>query len=441
MKYINFLLLSSLLMLNACVKDKFDEPPANGTDPNITVNKTIAELKAWYDSTNPKLIEQDWVIAGVVVADDKSGNFYKTLVIQDATAGIALRIDQSSMYTTMPVGRRIFIKLKGLYLGQYSNLVQIGFNIDPEDPSSVTEIPSALVNNYILRGQWNVAAEPLAVSIAELNAAVGGDYLRWPYQNMLIQLNDVQFDKLDTAKTYADAITKASLNRIIKDCSGFSVTLRSSGYSSFASELTPTGRGKITAVASVYGTTLQLYIRDLNDVKIDSPRCGVGSGGPLTSFIETFDAVTVNAEVDVPGWQSIVTDGPEPWEGRSYSGNFYAQASAYNIGSSMEAWLISPPVNFDVASKLEFEAAKAFWAHANAMSVYYSTNFTGNPQTATWTQITCTLPQQADANYAFIPSGIIDLSAATGTGHIAFVYTGNSNGQTTTIQLDNIKVY
>ena len=60
-------------------KKKFDEPPYP-TDPNITANTTIKALKATHTVSGAyDLITTDKIIAGVVVADDKSGNLYKNL--------------------------------------------------------------------------------------------------------------------------------------------------------------------------------------------------------------------------------------------------------------------------------------------------------------------------------------------------------------------------
>ncbi|HQV00737.1 MAG TPA: DUF5689 domain-containing protein, partial [Bacteroidia bacterium] len=115
--------------VTSCVKKEYDEPPTDGTNPNITVTHTIAQIKAMYAGT-PLRIDSDYVISGVVIADDKSGNFYKSVVIQDSTAGIAIRLDQSDFYTDFPAGRLLFIKCKGLYIGDYGGLIQMGGYVD-----------------------------------------------------------------------------------------------------------------------------------------------------------------------------------------------------------------------------------------------------------------------------------------------------------------------
>ena len=88
-------LFACLILITSCKKKEFDEPPANGQDPSLTVNLSIDSLKIkYYNSGQCDTIKDDVIIAGTVIADDKSGNFYKTVVIQDSTAGISIRIDQ-----------------------------------------------------------------------------------------------------------------------------------------------------------------------------------------------------------------------------------------------------------------------------------------------------------------------------------------------------------
>lgn len=262
-----------LLMMagvTSCVKKEYDEPPADGTNPDITVTHTIAQIKAMYTGT-PLRIDSDFVITGVVIADDKSGNFYKSVVIQDSTAGIAIRIDQSDFYTDMPAGRKLYVKCKGLYIGDYGGLIQMGGFVDYSGSSpSVEPIPNSLISAFILKGVYNMPVTPKVVNINQLNTSM---------QNTLIQLNDVQFASAELGKSYADAVNQMSANRTIEDCNSNTTILRSSGFALFASQIVPSKKGKLTAVYQEFNGDAQLLIRDVTDVVFDSVRCG-GGGGP-----------------------------------------------------------------------------------------------------------------------------------------------------------------
>lgn len=247
------------LTLSSCVKDEFDSPPGDGEDPNIAVTTTIAQLKQLYNGT-PFQITDDIVIKGVVISDDKEGNFYKSLVIQDSTAGILIRVDQTNLYTEFPKGRRVFVKCKNLWIGDYEGLIQMGAFLDsisdPQNPS-VESIPTAVVGNYILKGKYNIEVEPAVVTINQLDFTT--------YQNMLIQIQNIEFDNAELGKTYADAVNLFSRNAKMVDCDGNEIFLRTSGYAKFAADTIPSYQGTLNAVFSVFRTDKQLYINTPSD--------------------------------------------------------------------------------------------------------------------------------------------------------------------------------
>ena len=95
---------------------------------------------------------------------------------------------------------------------------------------------------------------------------------------MLIQLTNMEFNEADTSKTYAD--TSASHNAVsfvLKNCSNKSITLRNSGFASFAGVNVPNGNGSITCIYSIYNFSKQILIRDTSDVQFKGTRC---NGGP-----------------------------------------------------------------------------------------------------------------------------------------------------------------
>ncbi len=106
----------------------------------------------------------------------------------------------------------------------------------------------------------------------------------------------------------------------------------------------------------------------------------------------------------------------------------------------METWLITPGIDLTEAKVLSFESAQAFFAH-DGLSVWISNDFDGtNVGSATWTKLNATLASNGNANYDWVQSGNIDLSAFSGTAYIGFKYVGNKTSQTTTYRIDNVKV-
>jgi hypothetical protein len=432
--------LFAVSLMSSCIKNNFDEPPVNGSDPNLTPTMTIAEFKQLYAGASIE-IQDSIILSGVIIADDRSGNFYKTLVIEDSTAGIAIRLDQTGLYNTYMIGRRIFIYTKGLYLGAYAGLVQIGGAATAGSVDEVDPIPSTLISKHIVRGSLNNTVTPTTVTLTSL----GNNY-----QNRLIRLENVQFSPADTGLSYADGTLQQSKNTTIQDCNGNSVILRNSGYATFANQIVPSGKGTLTAVYSVFNNTPQLLIRDVYDLQFDSTRCGGGSsGGSVTLFEEAFDGLSDNVVISLAGWVNQPETGTVKWKSGlagATGTNPWAECTAYNTGQAVvKSWLITPEIDLSqtTAEKMEFRGTGGFHNGAT-LKLYISTNYDGGvtPWTATWTELNFNaLPTQATGFASFASSGLIDLSAFDGLVRLAWIYQGGTGtNQTTTWEIDNIEV-
>lgn len=423
-------LLMAGWMMNACVKDKFDEPPVDGPFPDITANKSIQELKDLYTGTIVQITD-DVIVEGIVVADDRSGNFYKTLVIQDATAGISIRMDRTNLFTDYPIGRKVYIRCKGLYIGAYRNLIQLGGGIDLSDPTdpSIQTIASLLIDKYVVKGPVNQPVTPIDVEIEDLFTG---------YQNMLVRIKDVQFIPADTGQTYADAVAKLSINRTVQNCAGKTVVVRSSGYSSFATNTTPSAQGTLTAVYQVFGSTNQLVIRDPNDVAFSNARCVVG---PI--YAENFNTGTVGNAVNLTGWINIAEAGTKTWLFGGTSTDKYASFSPFPNPkeASNISWLISPEITLDAKDRnLSFRSFFDFPdAGHTPGEIFVTTNYTGNPSTTSWTKLSAVFA----TSRTWTSSGSLSLADYKGQSiRFAFKYTGSGTDSSKdgTLQIDNIAI-
>ncbi len=426
-----------LTMLASCVELEFDEPPvAKVTE--IEANTTIAQLKARYTTGQPPLeIKENVVIQGTVIADDASGNFFKNIVIQDNTGGISVRMNANGLFGTFPIGKKVFVSCNGLFLSDYNGVMQL-------NGSAENAIEELLISRHVIPSKDALApVSPRKVTVDQLNTSM---------INTLVEIENVQFKSGQTGVPYADAVRRFSLNRDIEDCNGRPIILRSSGYADFAAALTPAGKGSIVAVYNVFGTTKQLNIRDPKDVKMSDPRCtsggssGGGSGGasvgtPVAEISESFSTEVNNQAVVKNGWSTIASVGTRVWLARVFSGNTYAQATAYNDDSpNMESWLVSPPLDMKQDKILTFETAMAFWVH-DGLSVWAAETYDGkNPNNSNWTRLTATFAGKSSAENAFVPSGDVQLKANGGRLYIGFKYVGNKTNGTTTYRVDNVRV-
>lgn len=260
------------LSFTACVHDDdYDVPPVT-CDSELSANISIEELKAMYLGS-PLLITQDLILEGYVSSSDESGNIYKNLFIQntleDPTQGFTISLDVTNAYTYYPEGGKVYIKLQGLYLGEYGGVVQLGDVVRNEegeyefDRMSVNDATSKIV-----RACGDLAnVVPKQVSISDFNDALIGT---------LIQINNMEVKPNYLCETYA--LPETTVNVLLQDCNDNEVTLRNSGFANFASDILPGGNGSITGILSKYvsyngNVTWQIYIRDTNDVDMENTRC------------------------------------------------------------------------------------------------------------------------------------------------------------------------
>ncbi len=267
-------LLLGAILLGSC-KKKFTDPPVIGA-PDIVANISIKDIKARYTSGAPVAITDDAVIEGVVSCDDRSGNYYQQIAIQDSTGGVLLRLAGSNHFNNYPVGRKLFVKLKGLYLGQYNGTLQFGGGVDTPyiNQGGVTLLATNLQEQHIVKGALNQPLVAKLVTVSQLTTSLQDRYV-----STLIRLSGYEFSAADRSKNYAD--DGFSGNRIIQDCSNLNankITLRSSDFSNFATLPVAQGNGDIIAVYSYFGSTKQLTIRDTSDVRFYNPRCPTFSG-------------------------------------------------------------------------------------------------------------------------------------------------------------------
>jgi hypothetical protein len=274
-------LASSLFFLSGCMKDTID-PPANPKDPNITANYTIYDLKQDFKASGQTIwtIEQDKVIEAIVSANDIGGNFYKEIVIQDKDnrAAIGVLINRSSLYNDFPVGRKVFLKVKGMAMANQNNLIVLGGYIDTitiPGAKSLAELPATAIDKTLLKGSIGHEVKVDQIAFNQLSES---------YHYKLVRFKDVEFKCDDTKVTYADNINLRDANRTLLDGNGDDVIVRTSGYASFSGTKVAAGKGELTGIFTVYRSDFQLKLRDLNDVKMNDtnrtfPCAGSGGGG------------------------------------------------------------------------------------------------------------------------------------------------------------------
>lgn len=447
----SLLILFLVLMgtFHSCVSnDDFEIPETGFKEPALIANSSIASIKKMVDPHGdaPVLIQGDsLILAGYVVSNDKTGNFYKELILQDApenpTAGIVIATEASDLYTLFEPGRKVYVKLNGLYIGEdLAGVISLGSRYE----GHIGRMSKTTFETHVIRSGEVSEIIPTPLNIEEVDDTK---------INTLVSFGNMQFPTEILGKSYGNMDNTYNVDRPLISCeTGMTISMRNSGFASFKNQLLPEGSGEITAVLSKFNTEYQLSIRNTADVKFTKPRCELpgGNDNPFLvdpPFIETFEEAISNQFIDLEGWLNVnLNGGDEKYKTVAFNTNQYAQISAYNTGENpMEAWLVTPGIDLTDSQGsiyLHFDTKDGFY-NGEGLSVYISTDFSGNVKAATWTKLPAVISAGSVDQYApdFLSSGNIDLSGYLGKiVTIGFGYLGADNGITTSYQIDNIEV-
>lgn len=432
---LGLLLLGTSVHITSCLKKDYDAPPDNRNfDPGLPVTHTIAQVQEMQQGVK---IDSNVVISGVVVMDDKSGNYYKKIVIQDTSGGIEILVDQNNLYNDYPIGRKVYVKCKGLYVGNYGSNLQIGFT--PDANGGLSNIPAVTSTDHIIKANYPNTITPDTLTLEDLKSPTAAK----KHLNTLVAIKNVEFASNSSGVPYAQlASLSSATNRTINDCNGETITLRTSGYAKFQPLLTPTGNGTIVGIYTRFNTTPQLYIRDTTDLNFVNDRCGGGNNPTPTVelLVENFNSAT-SGVINLTGWVNFSQTGTQKYVFAGNS-NAYAKISAYQTGQSVvKSWLVTPNVSLAGQTKAAMTVRTTYgFPQSETLKAYISTNFTGSdPTTATWTELSAvTTPGQG--NWAWKDHTVVLDSYVGQNIRIAFVYDGGDPGKTGTYEIDDLKI-
>ena len=283
--------------LSGCAKN-FDQP-ATTTELGVTANKTIKQLLAIAGPSGSFIpITDTIIITGIISANDKSGNLYKEVYLQDATGAVALELDASGLYTSLPVGREAAVLCKGLWIANVNGMKKVCMRVVANNVPSMAGIPAALINNFMRKGKLNQPINPQVVTISQLNPDL---------QGVLVKLENFEVIDQELDFLYADtSANKNSLNIDIQNCANPAekILFRNSGYANFSGFKVPQGNGTVTAIYTIYQSlggniTKQLLVRDTSDLQMWGIRCdGTNPSTPVvTKPIQEIRNVTPGSAV------------------------------------------------------------------------------------------------------------------------------------------------
>ncbi len=393
---------------------------------------SIADFKQTFDvkddlyTINYIDTESEVIIKGRITSTDVAGNIYKYIMLQDETGeALKVSVDAGSLYGTLPLGQEIAIKCKGLVLGRYADMVQLGVetyntNYNRIEPG---RIPFPYFNERVQRIGYPDTTKVLVeeITIPQLLNADSTMHGR------LVILKNVHFTGLgddggklrDSEKIFAPSTFNGTYNvgypqaRQIADEDGNVAYVSTSEYARFAELKIPDSGewGDIVALVGWYKNKtdqdgeFQLTIRTLNDLQ------GFTTGGDTKEpiFSETFLTGSLG------GFTTYNVLGDQVWTADTKYG---AKMSGYANGASNanEDWLISPAIDLTgvESAKISFEHAINKGKLENLKTnhtLWISDNYTnGDPAATTWEQLNITIYPDG-TSWSYVSSGAIAIPA------------------------------
>ncbi len=406
--------------------------------------------------------DEDIYIEGYVVSSDAAGNFFEELIIQnkvdgkgtnsDPGLGLKVDINVSSLSGTYEFGRKVYVKLSGLTIGESSGVITVGKG----NSAQVGQIQAAEYRDVIIKTEEVATIIPKLVSPQDLSEAD---------ENTLVQLSNMQLNRFELGTTYAgESIDEFDGFRRFESCDmGVSIIMQTSTFSDFKSVIVPQGKGTVTGVFSrdFRDNFNVLIVNSTTDVVLDDNErcdplefsCGLANTtGTGNLFYEDFESQKNNKVVVGNGWTNYIEDGSKGWEAYSSSSSnaSLGRSARFKSSSSGDAsnigWLITPAINLDEqdGETLRFKTSNSL-ADSSFMEVLYSLDWDGteaNVTSATWSILSdAYVVKDSDSFAPWFNSGNVDLSCLSGTIHIAFKYTGSGQGTFDGVyELDEVSV-
>lgn len=222
----------------------------DGTDEGESGLVTIAYLKSLYNSS-PVKIKGDLQIQGRVVSNDRYGNFYKTICVEDASGGVAVRVDDTQLFKTYRVGAHIKIDCNTLTLGAYGGLLQLG-DASRDGSYQTDPIPQDVAVSHIhIVAEAEKEPMPKTLSI---------DGVEPRYLSCFVEIRDVWFEEADGTLAWCDP--DSDTDRVLTDGNGGRLIVRTSRYAEYAGWVLPAGVGNIRGVLSYFNGSYQLVMND-----------------------------------------------------------------------------------------------------------------------------------------------------------------------------------
>lgn len=435
-------ILALVISFTSCVEDdtNVDNPNSGIVTSEFTTTKTVQAIVAFNTTANPVQYTADDIIEAYVTSTDETGSFYNTISFQDIATnttqpvGLSVSANFSSYGKGFTPGRKVYIKLKGLYTAVVDGSLKIGTLYN----GAIGRISENEWQNYLFPSATKVSEENMVRTVSLAIAATNVNL------NTLIEIDNVQFADGSLARTYFDVDSGGSAtNHNIVDINGGTTRFfRVSKFALFAYQNVPSGRGKIRGVMTKYGSDFQFIVRHQNDVKLTNPRTYTFNG----TLNENFESYALNQKGFI-NYLNFDILGSKNWIIKTVNSSKCIQMSSFGGTLESNKSYFVLPINFTAANTLTFQTDADFFSTSFGLKVYRTTDYVPGKKItdATLYDITSNFNLPSANTTTFSSAGVYSIpTSITGNGYIIFEYTGsNISGpglQTTNCNIDNIVI-
>ena len=441
-------------LLSGCANDDhYTTPESTLVTYELTTTRTVASVNSAATAT-PVQFTTDDIIEAYVTSSDEKGTFYKSISFQTIPTdgsnpiGFSVPLNITTLYGKgFTPGRKVYIKLEGLYSAIVFGSLQIGSLYQ----GTIGRISEFDWKDHLFPSA-TIEPESAMVRTLSLAAAYTDDN-----QNTLVELDNVQFSDGSINRTYYDIDSGggATNHELVSSAGGSPQIIRFSSFCPFTGNQVPKGSGKIRGVLTKYDTDFQFIVRYESDIKLTLPRFDSNPpvGGTALVYSGTLNEPFTTYNVGTTAFAKYINDpvvGSRLWQLKTFSGNKYIEMSAFagvgNPGVPAKV-LFFVPVDFTAANTFNFKEAMRFNA-GEALNVYYVTaaNYTpGSPVNMSafvniTSSFTISYPSIGSSENSFSSAGPYAIPPSlTGNGYFVFEYVGTTT-VTTTVQIDDIVI-
>ena len=163
------------MVLSGCY-DNHSEPSQK--ESAVEANCTMSQLRGLCKDGECYIVAEERICVGRVTSSDKEGNFYRSIVVEDGSGGMEVKLGEYSLATPYPVGLEVALRLNGVALIVENGVVRMGLPPQNFDSKPREIAPQAVIDNYIVPTASVEPIVPMVRDISALELSLCGRFVR-----------------------------------------------------------------------------------------------------------------------------------------------------------------------------------------------------------------------------------------------------------------------